>query len=101
MEGNCKTCGTRVWAGSEPRHTELVICPRCFSDCSTPATDQQRAQDWRRRVYRRMECYGETFDVAAAVVPYGLDRERSYDAEVARMKERAAIETTQLEVAHA
>lgn len=90
MEGRCKNCGNQVWADTRPLTRELVICPSCFTDNSTPATDQERAADWRRRVDKRMRLTGETFDVAAVIVPYGLDRERAYEAEVARMKARTA-----------
>ena len=90
MEGRCKTCGFQVWAGARPLIHELVICPSCFTDNSAPLTAQERAQDWRRRVDKRMRLTGEPFDVAAVIVPYGLDRERAYGAEVERMKARRA-----------
>ena len=107
MQGNCSGCGTQVWAGARPSPRELVICPTCYQDCSTPPSLRQRVRQARYRLAKTHKLFPLRLMVIAwarpsqregfraglklwCLNPFLLDRERKgvYDDQVEKLKVR-------------
>lgn len=89
LKGSC-VCGTEVWAGARPRPRELVICPHCFRDNSTPAPLRwYLAYTWAR-VRHRKRLYGCWRGLVMSVAQrvWVMERKRAYPEAVERLKKR-------------